>query len=448
MFQYMNLVPSAFKKIKDGSKTIELRLNDEKRQRINVEDTVVFNCSSTKDIITAQVSGLHKFSDFKELYNALPLEKCGYTVAELDTAHYTDMEQYYTKEQIKKYGALGIELYNVSSICDVKEIITEPDILKLLAPSVFNPTEERLLNRAKKYQEDEETNVYVYKEDNEYKGIVVFEIFDSTVTILDIAVNPEHQGKGIGSKLIDFIFNSFNVNNITAETDDDAIGFYKKYGFTVAGTKVESDTKRYVCVCESVTHHYDLLIDDNNDPVHDPKPLQDYMDKWDGQAFIDKMELNKDKSVLEIGVGTGRLAVRVASLCGEFYGVDISSKTIERATENLAEFENVRLACADFLSYEFGRAFDVVYSSLTFMHIEDKQRAVNKIAGLLNDAGRFVLSIDKNPSDFIDTGTRKIRIFPDTPEEIKTYISNSGLLLLEHYETEFATVFVAQKQPT
>lgn len=312
----------------------------------------------------------------------------------------------------------------------------------------FNPTEERLLNRARKYQEDESTNIYVYKEDGRYKGIVIFKIVNNSAIILDIAVKSECQGQGTGSKLTDFIFNSFNAQNITAETDDDAIGFYKKYGFTVAGTKVESDTKRYVCVCESVTHHYDLLIDDNNDPVHDPKPLQDYMDKWDGQAFIDKMELNKDKSVLEIGVGTGRLAVRVASLCGEFYGVDISSKTIERATENLAEFENVRLACADFLSYEFGRAFDVVYSSLTFIHIEDKQRAVNKIAGLLNDAGRFVLSIDKNPSDFIDTGTRKIRIFPDTPEEIKTYISNSGLLLLEHYETEFATVFVAQKQPT
>ena len=246
----MNLVPSAFSKIADGSKTIELRLNDEKRQRINVKDTVVFNCSSTKDIITAQVSGLHKFSDFKELYNALPLEKCGYTVAELDTAHYTDMEQYYTKEQIEKYGALGIELFNVSSICNIKEIITEPDILKLLAPSVFNPTEERLLNRAKKYQEDEETNVYVYKEDNEYKGIVVFEIFDSTATILDIAVNPEHQGQGIGSKHIDFIFNSFKAQNITAETDDDAIGFYIKYGFAVAKTETKFNTKRYICVCD------------------------------------------------------------------------------------------------------------------------------------------------------------------------------------------------------
>ena len=445
MIHYMNLVPSAFKKIEDGSKTIELRLNDEKRQRINVEDTVVFCCSSTKDIITAQVSGLHKFSDFEELYKALPLEKCGYTVAELDIAHYTDMEQYYTKEQIEKYGALGIELFNVFSICDIKEIITEPDILKLLAPSVYNSTEERLLNRAKKYQEDENTNIYAYKDNGEYKGIVVFEILNNSATILDIAVKPEHQKCGIGSKLIDFIFNSFNAQNITAKTDDDAIGFYIKYGFTVADTKVEFDTKRYVCVCESVTPHYDLLIDENNDPVHDPKPLQDYMDKWDGQAFIDKMKLDKDKTVLEIGVGTGRLAVRVAPLCGEFHGVDISSKTIERAKANLAEFENVRLTCADFLSCKFDRSFDVIYSSLTFMHIEEKQKAVNKITGLLNEAGRLVLSIDKNPSEFIDTGTRKIRIFPDTPVEMAECIRTAGLTILNQYDTEFATIFVAQK---
>ena len=448
MFHYMNLVPSAFSKIADGSKTIELRLNDEKRQRINPQDTVVFNCLEAKDIITTQVSRLHKFSDFEELYKTLPLEKCGYTVAELDTAHYTDMEQYYTKEQIEKYGALGIELFNVSSICDIKEIITEPNILKLLAPSVYNPTEERLMNRARKYQEDKNTNIYAYKDNNQYKGIVVFKISNNSATILDIVVKSEYRGQGIGSKLIDFIFNSFNVDNVTAETDGDAIEFYKKYGFTVADTKVEFDTKRYVCVCESVTHHYDLLIDENNDPVHDPKPLRDYMDKWDGKAFIGKMKLDKDKTVLEIGVGTGRLAVRVTPLCGEFYGVDISPKTIERAKENLADFKNVRLICDDFLSYEFGHTFDVIYSSLTFMHIEDKQKAVNKIAGLLNDAGRFVLSIDKNPSKFIDTGTRKIRIFPDTPEEIKTYIANSSLLLTECYETEFATVFVAQKQPT
>ena len=192
--------------------------------------------------------------------------------------------------------------------------------------------------------------------------------------------------------------------------------------------------------------HYDLLIDEDNDPVHDPEPLQNYMNKWDGPEFIEQMQLNSSKSVLEIGVGTGRLAVRVAPLCGEFYGVDISSKTIERAKENLADFKNVRLTCADFLSYEFGRAFDVVYSSLTFMHIEDKQTAINKVAALLKDGGKFVLSVDKNKDGFIDPGTRKITVFPDTPDEIKTYIKNSGLLLTEQYETEFAHIFAAKKK--
>ena len=30
---------------------------------------------------------------------------------------------------------------------------------------------------------------------------------------------------------------------------------------------------------KNVIEHYDKLIDENNDSVHDPKPLKDYMDK-------------------------------------------------------------------------------------------------------------------------------------------------------------------------
>lgn len=54
--------------------------------------------------------------------------------------------------------------------------------------------------------------------------------------------------------------------------------------------------------------YFDALIDEGNDPVSDPPFLQEYMDKWDGQAIIDKMNIGMTKSVLEIGVGTGRLA--------------------------------------------------------------------------------------------------------------------------------------------
>ena len=193
-----------------------------------------------------------------------------------------------------------------------------------------------------------------------------------------------------------------------------------------------------------IIEHYDLLIDENNDPVRDPEPLREYMDKWDGQQFIDSLQLTKEKSVLEIGVGTGRLAVRVAPECREFCGIDLSPKTVKRAKENLKEQTNVALICGDFMSYEFGRKFDVIYSSLTFMHIRDKQAAINKVRSLLNIGGRFVLSIDKNQSDTIDYGTRKIKIYPDNKEDIVKYITQSGMNLMKVFETDFAFVFIAE----
>lgn len=114
MTHNMKLWQDAFYKIAEGSKTIELRLNDEKRQKISVGDTIVFNCTKNYDVITAKVMALHKFIDFKELYESLPLDKCGYGCDELASAYYTDMYDYYNKEQIKKYGVLGIELCDIS----------------------------------------------------------------------------------------------------------------------------------------------------------------------------------------------------------------------------------------------------------------------------------------------------------------------------------------------
>lgn len=195
----------------------------------------------------------------------------------------------------------------------------------------------------------------------------------------------------------------------------------------------------------AIATHYDILIDENNDPVHDPEPLKAYMDKWDGQDFISKMELTAEKSILEIGVGTGRLAVRIAPLCKEFYGIDISPKTIERAKENLSSFENVELIYDDFLTYNFKRKFDIVYSSLTFMHISEKQKAFKLIEKLLKPNGKFVLSIDKNQDDIIDIGTSKIKVYPDKPNEIEEYVSNANLKLSENYETEFAHIFICKK---
>lgn len=196
-----------------------------------------------------------------------------------------------------------------------------------------------------------------------------------------------------------------------------------------------------------VAKHYDILIDEGQDPVHDPKPLKEYMDKWDGQGFIDKMQLDKSKSVLEIGVGTGRIAVKVAPYSKQFTGIDISEKTIEQAKKNIKMgfLKKPELICADFLQYDFNKTFDIIYSSLTFLHIKEKQKAFDIVSKLLNKSGLFVLSIDKNRDEYIDMGTSKIRVFPDNAEDIKNYARKTSLNLLEEFETELAIVFVFEK---
>ena len=71
-----------------------------------------------------------------------------------------------------------------------------------------------------------------------------------------------------------------------------------------------------------VIQHYDLLIEENNDPFRDPPVLQEYMCQWDGELFLDAMKLTGEKNVLEIGIGTGRLAVKAAPYCRrEPYGL-------------------------------------------------------------------------------------------------------------------------------
>ena len=105
----MKLKRTPFEKIKNGSKTIELRLYDEKRQKVQVGDFIEFTCLDGKLRLQTRVTALHQYSSFAELYAVLPKEKLGYKST--DTPDPNHMDEYYTREDQEKYGVLGIELY-------------------------------------------------------------------------------------------------------------------------------------------------------------------------------------------------------------------------------------------------------------------------------------------------------------------------------------------------
>ena len=106
----MNLTPAPMQEIRTGNKTIELRLNDEKRKQISVGDTIKFiNTEDSNDTLRVKVVDLFLFSSFAEIYDNLPLLNCGYNEDNINTASPEDMEMYYSREKQNKYGVVGIE---------------------------------------------------------------------------------------------------------------------------------------------------------------------------------------------------------------------------------------------------------------------------------------------------------------------------------------------------
>ena len=106
----MNLNSGPFKSIKEGTKTIELRLNDEKRKQIKLGDKIKFlKETDLKESFEAQVIGLLKYNSFKELlrdYDISILSEANMTKDELIST----LEQFYTKEKQEQYGVLGIRI--------------------------------------------------------------------------------------------------------------------------------------------------------------------------------------------------------------------------------------------------------------------------------------------------------------------------------------------------
>lgn len=121
MLYKMHLKEEPFEKIKNGSKTIELRLNDEKRQQVQIGDFIEFSQLGGSDKLTVRVTSLHHYSSFAELYSSLPKEKLGYAASETpDPDH---MDKYYPREKQEQYGVLGIEI----RLTDLQKFINAQD---------------------------------------------------------------------------------------------------------------------------------------------------------------------------------------------------------------------------------------------------------------------------------------------------------------------------------
>lgn len=106
MTHEINLQDKYFDFILHGTKRIELRLNDEKRQQIKIGDTIIFR-NEQGEFFSAEVKDLFRQNSFEDLFENFGIDILAdksMTKAELLQA----LGEFYTSEKQAEFGVLGI----------------------------------------------------------------------------------------------------------------------------------------------------------------------------------------------------------------------------------------------------------------------------------------------------------------------------------------------------
>ena len=99
---------------------------------------------------------------------------------------------------------------------------------------MFMPTEEKFNNKVDIFLNDNSVKIFACFEQDKLLGVMVVSFIEQKkIEIIGIAVDVSVRGKGVGSYMINQVLNGYDLISVYAETDNDAVGFYRNNGFRI-----------------------------------------------------------------------------------------------------------------------------------------------------------------------------------------------------------------------
>jgi len=154
--------------------------------------------------------------------------------------------------------------------------------------------------------------------------------------------------------------------------------------------------------------------------------------------------------IVEIGCGVGRVGRVLAPRCKEWVGADVSQNMLSHTRRRLADLPNVRTVALN--GYDLApladRSADVVYCTVVFMHLDERERYryVRDALRVLRPHGRLFVD---NFNLLSDEGWRLfeqvLALDPlarpahasksSTPQELAAYLDRAGFIDVEQTQT-------------
>ena len=274
MIHKMKLNESPFERIKNGTKTIEFRLYDEKRKKVKIGDKIEFSkLPDLQEKILVDVLDIYRDKTFENLFKKI------YTDEEEIERKTKSMYQFYSKEQEREYGVVGIKIALLSNSfrCNYDNLIIRKvkyeDIEQIVDINIKDwkkvykgIIDDEILNnlnreeKIKKWRKHYNIGNVIVAEENgtilgycRYDDNAIYENTDIDSEIIAIYVDCDKLGNGIGRTLIEYVKKDLKNKNKTKmviwclEKNQNARKFYEKMGGNLLSDEkhFEKEGKKY-----------------------------------------------------------------------------------------------------------------------------------------------------------------------------------------------------------
>ena len=119
----------------------------------------------------------------------------------------------------------------------LRELTLKNEILQtyeIYKHCMFMPTKEKFNIKVNQYLNDNSVKIFACFSHGKIVGLMAVSFTEQKkLEVLGIAVDLSVRGKGIGSYMITQVINNYGLLYVYAETDNDAVGFYRNNDFRI-----------------------------------------------------------------------------------------------------------------------------------------------------------------------------------------------------------------------
>lgn len=133
---------------------------------------------------------------------------------------------------------------------ELKPRLDDSSVRELLSLCIAFPTSSKIESLCGQYRTDDARHLLGIEKNGDVIACIGFRLEALHHAVINcIAVDPSYRHQGIGEALIQAVFTQFQLQSLVAETDADAVGFYRQCGFEITSLgEMYPGVERFHCV--------------------------------------------------------------------------------------------------------------------------------------------------------------------------------------------------------